>query len=226
MTALLVTVFLLSLLGCVTGTVKTAPQKIAPITSKESIVILAYRELEIETSAFTQTEEELVACLSTPIKSVYPDLYIVPPDEFRRIAFPDLRAEKAPTRPESLALLLDHSVFKERVAKLGLRYLIVVGALTKQPEPESWGGCALGMTGGGCLGVVVWDQESRMAASILDLREPVKPNELTETVTGNPWFAVIGVIPLAMPAPTESKACTDLGATIGKHLSAGQSSAP
>lgn len=209
-----------------TVTEKTAPEKTAPITPHESIVILAYREFAIETPAFTKTEDELVKCVSTQIKLAHPDLHIVPADEFRRVAFPDLPAEKAPSRPESLALLLDHSVFKERVAKLGLRYLIVVGALTKQPKLEVWGGCGGGYGGAGCLALVVWDKESRMAASILDLREPVKPYELKETVTGNPWLAVIGIIPLAMPAPTESKACTDIGATIGKHLSAGQSSAP
>ena len=214
--------FLLSIPACVTSTERTVPEEAAPLPSNEGIVILAYRDFSLETSAFTKTEEELVGCVSSSLKSDYPKLRVIPTNEFRQLAFPGLAAERTPSRPESFVLLLNHARFRNRVEKLGLRYVVVVGVLTKQSKPDTWGFCGSGYGGAGCLIAIVGDEESRLAASIFDLRDTPRAHEFAETVTGHPFVAVIGILPLYVPALTESRACAGLGKSIGNYLSTGQ----
>lgn len=220
--------------GCTTVQVREVREIRAGIEPHEGVtivpLILAWvppRPLD-KAKAWEPFEEragadEIADCIGKVIRRAYPTLRIVPRDEFRRAAFPDLDPEAAPKSPDYLTLLLDHPVFRERIAPLGVRYLIFVGGRTEQQH--NWGGieCGAGYGGAACLGVVVWDRTSRLAASILDLKQTRSAGEMHAAASGHPWLAILGILPLGLPAFTESRACEDLGGNIARFLAGGNS---
>lgn len=197
--------------------IRQAPTGIAPHEGVAVVLDRFSNEFSVD------KEDEISGCISEAIHQYHPNLLIVPPAEFRRTAFPDLAPEATPRSPEYLALLLNHPEFRGRIASLGIRYLISVGGGTHQQERDSYGGCGGGYGGVGCFGVWTWDRESRLAASVLDLKETRAAGEVHVSTSGRPWFAYVGSIPpfgipLGLPAPTETRACSELGEAVAKFL--------
>jgi hypothetical protein len=192
----------------------------------EAITILIYRDFKAYEPLNVMSENEVANCLSAPMKDVLPDLRIIPPDEFRQIAFPHLESEVAPVHPEYLTLLLDHPGFRDRMAKIGLRFIIVIGMRTENVDPEGLIACGASYGGAGCLGVVVWDRASGLAASILDLKQAQQNVEMQASTTGKSGFAIVGFLPLLFPSRTEAPACADLGEGIARFLTGNHAPAP
>lgn len=165
--------------------------------------------------------QEMVDCVTRSIQITLPAVRAVSSDEFHRVAFPDVAAEVAPLSSESLGYLLNQSDFRDRIASLRVRYLILVGGATVQPRPWGDGGCAYG-----CFGLLVWKRETRVWASVFDLKQGVSVGQVETTVTGRPWFAIIGIFPLGMPSFTESWACGKLGAGVAQFLVTGKAPEP
>lgn len=201
--------------GCTAAHVRDVRKMPTGIEREEGVTILLLRDFSLEARV---ADEKIVGCVSEAIRRAHPTIRIIPPEEFRRTAFPDLDPDAAPKGPDYLALLLGHPVFRERIARLGIRYLILVGGRTEQEH--RWGDieCGRGYGGGACLGVVVWDRRSRLAASVLDLQRARAAGEVHAAVSGRPWFAVVGIFPLGLPAFTESRACGDLGEAVARFL--------
>jgi hypothetical protein len=60
-------------------------------------------------------------------------------------------------------------------------------------------------------------------AFILDAHQGAVTNEITATVKGRPWIAVVYVAPVGIPVSTEYPACQAIGESIASHLSGGAS---
>jgi hypothetical protein len=69
--------------------------------------------------------EKVVGCITGGIHEKHPRVRVVPPDEFRRTAFPDLTPEEVSSELLDIALLVEQPEFQERIAPLGIRYLIL-----------------------------------------------------------------------------------------------------
>ena len=69
--------------------------------------------------------EKVVGCITEAIHEKHPTVRIVPPDEFRRTAFPDLTPEEVSSELLDIASLVEQPEFQERIAPLGIRYLIL-----------------------------------------------------------------------------------------------------
>ncbi len=83
--------------GCSTGNYhswhvedRKAPTGIAP--PKPVTVVLDHSAEEFS----LEEEEEITSCISEAMRSAHPTLQVIPPDEFRRTAFPDLAPEEVP----------------------------------------------------------------------------------------------------------------------------------
>lgn len=206
--------------------IRKAPTGIAP---HEAVTIVLDR---FSNEFSPDKEDEFAGCIGEAIHQDHPNLLIVPPAEFRRTAFPDLVREATPSSPEYLALLLNHPEFRGRIASLGIRYLISVGGGTHQQEKDSYGGCGGGYGGVvACFGYVTWDRESRLAASVLDLKESRAAGEVHVSTSGRPWLVYVGSIPpfgipLGLPASTETRACRELGGAVAKFLAGGNPAEP
>jgi len=69
--------------------------------------------------------EKVVGCITEAIHEKHPTVRVVPPDEFLRTAFPDLTPEEVSSELLNIALLVEQPEFQERIAPLGIRYLIL-----------------------------------------------------------------------------------------------------
>src|SRR5262249_12115862 len=111
--------------GCTTAQVQTTKQIPTPIETREPVAIVVSPET-------TDLTSDAVGCISKALKERFPNLRIVLPDEFHKVAFPNVALELAPRASIYLPLLLNDPAFRARIAPLGLRYLISVQGKTDQ----------------------------------------------------------------------------------------------
>ncbi len=163
-------------------------------------------------------EERILGCVSRAIHSRRPRQRIVLFDDFRRVAFPHLTPATAPRSPDYLAILFEDSDFRKRVAPLGLSHAAFVGGVTRLSDARGGMSCSGDAVRAVCIGAWYWDKESRVGASILDLRDMERDEEISASARGTPWFAIVQGIPLGFPAATESEACIGLGRDIARYL--------
>jgi len=189
--------------ACITAEVREVRSNPPSIGQDEALaIVVSYEARDLESAA--------VRCISEAVTKAYPSVRIVLPDEFRRVAFPDLPPEGSPYSSEYLALLLNDPRFLERIAPLRLRYLFSVSGVTEQG--------VVGAGAGGPVGLIVWDRSTRLTASVLDLKQAQPAGDLQASVSGNPWVLIVGGLPLGIPSMTESQACEDLGKSVTKFL--------
>ena len=212
----LLTMVLLAI-GCVSVQVREFTQAGWRIDPGEGITVLLHyhsrqpsavaREAEAR-----EVEDEIVGCVAGVIRTAHPTVRIVSPEEFRRAAFPDLSPQAAPRSPEYLSLLLNHPVFRERIAPLNIRYLIAVGGETVQT-----GDVAAAGGPGAAVIIGVWARGSRLAAAVLDLKE-ARSEKVAEAMAGGVGMFMFP-LPIVIPTPTEGRACQDLGERVAQFLS-------
>jgi hypothetical protein len=210
--------FLSTLLAaCTTAVVREVRESSTGLGTGEAIAFLFERQFSLD--AQRVEESEIIGCISDAVRKAHPTLRIVLPDEFRRTVFPDLAPEAAPNTQEYIGLLLNHPTFKERVATLGIRYLISVVGVTAQTGQPAVGG--IGGPGAAVLVIAgSWDRKSSLTASVLDLQRGRTAGKVEASALGHPWLLIVFPSPLMIGAPafTESRACRDLGEAIAKFV--------
>ncbi len=153
------------------------------------------------------------ACAVKSIVQKHPGVRIVSQGEFARIAFPDLPSENAPISPDSMKLLAESEVLRERIAPLNVRYLLYASALTEIRNDKGFFGALGGAGGGVALAGESWDKQSDYSLAIFDVKTG-RNTASQGSASGRGWFfAALVIVPLAAgysPA-TESQACQDLG---------------
>ena len=198
--------------ACVTATKKVQTQ--AEVAAEDRFVVEPGDAIAI-------ISEEGFECLSKSLRQVQPDLRIVPPDEFRRVAFPDERGDRIPFTspiPEAQRQLLSAPDFRDRVAPLNLRYLVSIG---KTERFQSDSGLRLSGPGGGAGEV----KYLTLRASVLDLQGR-EVGRIVADAEGIRAFGVFLFFPLFFIETTDAPACNALGQTLADFLSGRFPSAP
>ncbi len=181
-------------------------------------MIVFLRDLSFEPGVDDITDETfIVDCIQNAVQSRSPGRRFVTYDKFRKLAFPDLPAKSTPRQPRYMAMVLERPKVRERIAGLGLRYIIFVGGVT---ETHAGGGMVCGGAAGGvgCLGLITWDKESRLGASVMDLAGEGELETSQASAMGTAWLAIVFVFPLGLPAATESDVCAQQGRKIATLL--------
>jgi len=159
-----------------------------------------------------EKENEVAECVGNSIQETHPTVRVLRPDQFRRVAFPNLPSEEVP--PQAWEHLLEEPAFRERIAPLGLRYLIVVSGETTEDrwlEPTL---SALFYAG---------ERTSRLEALILDVNGGGQVGRVLGHASGRSGWVILP-IPFYFAAATETRACGKIGKGIAKFL-AGESPA-
>lgn len=159
-------------------------------------------------------ERDIVWYVSNALQTEFPTLRIVSGEEFLRTAFPGLTGDAAALSGESLRASLQSRDLRDRVLPLAVHYLIVVGGGTVQGQRSGGGYCGAWYHGAGCFGFWAWRRQSSFSATVYDLRAAVSVGSVHVTVTGRPWVTVIAIVPIGLPAFTESWAGGKLGAGV------------
>ena len=200
--------------ACVTATKKVQTQ--AEVAAEDRFVVEPGDAIAI-------ISEEGFECLSKSLQQVQPDLRIVPPDEFRRVAFPDERGDRIPFTspiPEAQRQLLSAPDFRDRVAPLNLRYLVSIGK-TERFRSDSGRSSSEGplLAGAGEVKYLT------LRASVLDLQGR-EVGRIVADAEGIRAFGVILFFPLFLIETTDAPACNALGQTLADFLSGRFPSAP
>lgn len=187
---------------------------------KSDALMLVYLRQFSFTPGVDDIEDEgrIVRCVGDAIHRKQPDRKMVSFEEFRRIAFPHLDAFSAPHEPEYISPLFRNPDFQTRVAPLGVRYIAFLGGVTETGAAKGGITCVYGGPAGACFGGWSWDKTSNVGAAVLDVSNLETVGDVNASASGTAWFAIVGVLPLGLPANTESAACNDLGARIAASL--------
>ena len=119
--------------GC-TKTHKYANRYFPTNPGPDDAITIVLDQLPAEEDA-TSTEEleaNMVGCIRDELEDTHPTLRMVAPDELRRVAFSDLTPEEIRLSDWSW----DDPLFQERIAPLGLRYLIRVTVSEWKDKPK------------------------------------------------------------------------------------------
>ncbi len=158
-------------------------------------------------------------CVARQISQAHRARTIIPATVFRRTAFPNLTDMETPRSRESLLSLLDNAIFRARIAPLGLRYIVVVSG---GETTSTRGGIICGAADryGACFGMITWDKDAKLAATIFDLDKAAVAAAPANRTSGTAWLAVIGVFPLGFPYSPTQTSCGQLGMSVAAAISA------
>ncbi len=178
----------------------------------DAVAILALEPFELGAEACDP--ESLAECVRRSILSQRPGLRVLSPEEFSRVAYPDLDVSEVPKQPEYISLLLEDAEFRARIAPLRLRYLVVVGGLSTTRQLWDHIYCGGGYGGAGCLGAAANEKETRMAATVFDLVRIGELREVTASRRDQGVLVVFVIFPFYRPAITVSEACREVAHDI------------
>lgn len=219
----LVMAVLLVLAACQTRTPGSQPlgpsPANAPTPPDDGIMLVFYRKFSFETHVDDIVgENQLIECVGETIQQNRPQQNIVSFDEFRRTAFPNLSPESAPQNPKYLSMLLQRTNFRERIRPLGIRHIAFIGGVTEVTFDSDSMICGGGYGGAGCFGVLTWDKTARLVASVLDLKNSLREDDLNASASGTSWLAIVGIFPVGAPSDALGMACRDLGTRLTRYL--------
>lgn len=210
-TLLLATTVLLSACGATTTIDEFRPST-APveISTGEKVVILGRRD-----AGHYETDRDFVDCVAGRIES--PGIAILPEQEFIDAIYPWFEPRTAPKGLRRLTRLMEEPIVRDRVAIEDVRYLVWLDGTTETVDKAGSMSCALGPTGGGCLGLVQWEKESVYEAIIWDLRDVTEKGRIRVDSSGTSY--VIGVLaPIPLLSPVKRDACAGLGDQLKSYF--------
>ncbi len=176
----------------------------------------SYKEFKREVT----NEDDIINCVTDEIKAARPGQRIIPFDEFRRIAYPDLPPEAAPKKPRFLQKLLERPGFMERIAPFNLRYIVFV-------KGASEAGMVVGpVTLGPFFGIMTEvNRQTHLKAFFWDLKGQRTTGEAQASTSGTVGWYHVGMLPFFFSiAPTETITCSSLGQELVNLLAGGKPS--
>ncbi len=198
--------------GCTPGSMyhtRLTPTDLAP---EDAITVIHVQSGELEYS--DKLEKEVVGCIKDALEDTHPTVQIVPPEEFRRVAFPDLTpgdilSGDALGEWEQLA---KDPALATRIAPLDLRYVIIVSGGTTTDSKFDAGGTSIPVW------VVEWYKLSTLRARIIDLKQRRGAGIVGGFASGGTIW-LFPPVPLIIPSTeTEGRACRELGEGVAKFL--------
>ncbi len=202
----------IALSGCVTSRIEEYMQEDLIMTGDDAVVILTNRQ-----DAVVETEDSFSECLFGQLKSRAKDVNIISENRFKDEMFPWFEPRLAPTRAELVNVLLEEPVIAAKVEDLNVRYLVWIHGESEARNKQGMMTCTLSPAGGGCLGVLSWDNNSNYEASIWDVREGTPMGIISTESTGTSVVPALGV-PLPLIARTKNASCKSLGQQLGEIL--------
>ncbi|HEY6641586.1 hypothetical protein [Povalibacter sp.] len=235
MRAVLTTCVALAATGCMTAKIEEVRDAPTRITSNEAVVLLAKPHLE-----GTGTEDKFLDCLERELvgeafssdhaqaKRKGRDLsprsnvagkpfQVFSDDHFVDAFYPWLEPSTAPVNPQSFSTFLGRPGVAERVAALGVRFIVWVDGITQKTDGGGSIACAVGPGGAGCLGLGWWEKQSDYQATVWDLRDGVSAGTVSTDVKGT--SVMIGAVaPIPIISPVQSTACDRMASQLRSFL--------
>ena len=213
--------------GCMTAKVDESRQVAAAIQADESIVVLKKPQLE-----GLGTEEKFLDCVQEHLGGVlmHPEegqkvragsssvpFKIFGEQQFSDALFPWFEPSTAPENAAGMRALLERPGVAERLAQIGVRYVVWLDGSTRKTDSGGSVACAAGPGGAGCFGLGWWEKQSGYEASVWDLQTGMQLGSVSTDVTGT--SVLIGVIaPIPIITPVQRTACNRLADQLRSFL--------
>jgi hypothetical protein len=198
--------------GCVTSRVEKFMISEPVLTGDDAVVILTNRQ-----DAVIEAERSFSECLYESMMSRRSELNIISEAQFKDAMFPWFEPRLAPTRAEALPMLLRNEGIAEKVASLNIRYLIWIHGESEVLNKQGAMTCTLSPAGGGCMGVLSWDNNSNYEASIWDIAAGLSLGIISSEATGTSVVPAVGV-PIPLIARTKSASCKSMAEQLRSTL--------
>jgi hypothetical protein len=221
--------------GCMTAKVEELRHAPTHILTTEAVVLLAKPHLE-----GVGTEEEFLNCLEKRLvgeevsahtsadldagKQVHArsslahsPFQIYADAQFIDALYPWLEPSTAPATVEGLSVLLARPGVSERVAELGVRYIVWIDGSTRKTDSGGSIACAAAPGGAGCLGLGWWEKNSDYEATVWDLHNGTAVGTVSSDVRGT--SVMIGaIVPIPIITPVQHAACARMAAQLKSFL--------
>ncbi|MEK6601033.1 MAG: hypothetical protein AABZ09_04040 [Candidatus Binatota bacterium] len=205
-----------------------APTGLAP---QDAIAVILAAPVKDEYSS--ELENQVTECVQGALGGIHPGIRIIPPNQFRKLAFPDLTIDQIPSGYFSWQSLLRDPVFHNKIAPLGLRYVLAVNTEESRRVTDAEWTAATSMLGGpGPSLSWSWENEVLMEAIVVDARHRRIAGAVHAYAKGN---SGAGVSLMTFPSPfllphgrasfPFGVACRGLGEALAKFLTEESSAA-
>jgi len=199
--------------GCVTTRVEQFVIDAPLIAAGESVVLLSNRQ-----DAVVETEDSFLDCLYGRLKGMKGSVQIISEDQFKDELFPWFESRLAPTRAESVGILLEQPHIKSKADALGVRYLVWIHGESDATNKQGSMSCSFSPAGGGCFGMLSWDNNSSYEATIWDLKDSKSLGIISSQSTGTSVMPAL-IVPIPIIARTKGASCRGLGDQLVTVLS-------
>lgn len=199
--------------GCVTARVEEFMTVQPILVGDEAVVILTNRQ-----DAVVEAERDFSGCLFSELSRNSHKLNIISENAFKDAIFPWFEPRLAPSKPDSLPILLANEGVAQKVQSLNVRYLVWIHGESEVLNKQGMMTCTLSPAGGGCLGVLSWDNSSNYEASIWDVREGQSLGVISAEATGTSVVPALG-LPIPLIARTKTASCKSLATQLHAALS-------
>ena len=207
-TLLFISIFNILLLGCMKSQINDSLTTNFHVYKSRTMTILS-DNLE---------DKKLAECLQEELKENLSDLKIIPEDQFRNALFPWFEYKTAPKDTAELSALLNKTLVRKHVERLGVEILVYVHGETVQGQLEGPGFCGGGYGGAACLGYLSAERETNIATTVFNLKDATAIGSTDVHFHGNVRMPML-LIPIPIPAFTQSAACSETARIISDCLS-------
>ena len=210
--------------GCTTSWIQE--RRLAPTGLSSQDVIGVIVTAPIKDEQLPELESQVTGCVQSALSGTYPDIRIIFPNEFRRLAFPGLTAGQLPSGYFSWRSLLRDPTFDAKIAPLGLRYVLAVDTEEGRRLTEVEWTAATSMFGGpGPTLSASWENSVLFEAIVVDAKNRRIAGAVHAYAAGKSGAGLSlmmspfpFLLPHGMPSFPFGVACRGLGEKLAKFL--------
>ena len=191
--------------GCVTSTVQQVRQSVTGMAEGDALVVLGRRNRPSQ----TQTELDFIDCVSKNMAGGGDSVSVITEQDFMDALFPWFEPRTAPLDSRELPELMSRPALAERIAEIGLKYLVWVEGSTRRTAESGSFSCTAGPAGAGCFGFLTWENDSSYEALIWNTRTGKTAGRVSSDAEGTSYLPAI-VVPIPIIARVQASACASL----------------
>ena len=198
--------------GCVTSRVEGVKNSATGIEDHESVVVVA-----ASYHKGNRTGTDFLQCMDDELDGGAKAVNVYPREKFLDELFPWFEPRTMPQEIKDLPGLLAQPGVRERISASGVRDLVWVDGSTKKTSDGGGMSCAASPAGGGCFGLVWWEDDGTYTAKVWDLKASSAPGKVSTDVHGSSMVPAL-ILPLPFIARTETAACKELAGELREFI--------
>ncbi|MCL4791271.1 MAG: hypothetical protein KJ040_04375 [Gammaproteobacteria bacterium] len=198
--------------GCVTSRVEGVKNATTGIEDHESVVVIA-----TSYHKGNRTGTDFLQCMDDELDDGAQAVNVYPREKFLDDLFPWLEPRTMPQEIKDLPELLSRPGVSERINASGVRYLVWIDGSTKKTSDGGGMSCAASPAGGGCFGLVWWEDDGTYTARVWDLKASSAAGKVSTHVHGSSMVPAL-ILPLPFIARTETAACKELAGELREFI--------